>query len=274
MHDRLAPLLTHFDLHARVVAAGQACGLGCAAPAEGLAHLHLLRRGRLRWQLEGQPEQAIAEPALLLFAQPAGYRLDSSEAELVCATLDLGAQFGNPLLHGLPGPWVLPLADLGTLQRLLELFFDEAFAQRCGRQAALDRMAELLVIELMRLGFSRGLLKSGVLAGLGDARLAKALTAMHEQPAHAWSLERLAAEAGMSRARFAAHFGSLVGVPPGDYLTSLRIGLAKRLLLRHQPLKSVAESVGYGSAAALARAFQQRVGLAPGAWREAKQATA
>ena len=33
----------------------------------------------------------------------------------------------------------------------------------------------------------------------------------------------------MSRARFAAHFTRTVGVPPGDYLTGWRLGLARTL---------------------------------------------
>lgn len=270
MADRLAPLLAQFELRCRVLAAGQACSLASAPPAEGVAHLLLLRAGRLRWQREDGSQGELIGPALLLLPEPQGCQADTSEAELACATLDFGGRFGNPLLRGLPSPWLIPLAEQTSLQRLVDLFFDEAFAERCGRGAALDRMAELLVIELLRLGFSRGLLQVGALAALGDARLSRALTAMHEQPGAAWSLERLAAEASMSRARFAAHFAAVVGTPPGDYLSGLRIGLAKQLLLAGRPLKAVAEAVGYGSAAALARAFQQRVGTSPSAWRSSQ----
>ena len=50
---------------------------------------------------------------------------------------------------------------------------------------------------------------TGVLAGLADPRLAKALTAMHEAPKKSWTLEDLAGIAGMSRTRFAEHFRTL-----------------------------------------------------------------
>lgn len=60
------------------------------------------------------------------------------------------------------------------------------------------------------------LLRSGVVAGLlGDAHLAKALNAMHAAPERPWTLQGLA---GMSRARFAAHFGGVVGEPAIEYL--------------------------------------------------------
>jgi AraC-like DNA-binding protein len=266
MTDRLAPLLAHFELQCRVLQAGSSSCAHDYQAQEGIGHLHLLRSGRLRWAGEDGQRHSLDRPGLLLYAGCCPHRLDTEEAEMVCATVAFGAQFGNPLLRGLPSPWVLPLDDLPLLGGLLELFFDEAFSERCGRTAVLDRMAELIVIQLLRLGFHQGLLQQGALAALAEPRLAKALTALHEAPGQAWTLERLAETAGMSRARFAAQFTEIVGTPPGDYLGGLRIGLAQRLLSRGRPLKAVAEAVGYGSANALSRAFQQRVGQTPSFW--------
>jgi AraC-like DNA-binding protein len=76
----------------------------------------------------------------------------------------------------------------------------------------------------------------------------------------------------MSRARFAAQFTERAGSPPGDYLTALRMGLAQRLLSRGQPLEAVAAEVGYGSANALSRAFQQRIGQTPSDWLRQREA--
>ena len=45
-----------------------------------------------------------------------------------------------------------------------------------------------------------------VLAGLSDHKISKALQAIHEKPAHYWSLEELAGIAGQSRTAFATHF--------------------------------------------------------------------
>ena len=104
------------------------------------------------------------------------------------------------------------------------------------------------------------------MAGLADPRLAKALNAVHAEPARPWTLQSLAAVAGMSRARFAAHFARTVGVPPGDYLAGWRLALARKSLRRGQALKQVAHEVGYASASALARAFTQRFGRTPTQW--------
>ena len=98
--------------------------------------------------------------------------------------------------------------------------------------------------------------------------LAKAITAMHDAPGDAWTLDTLAARAGMSRARFAAHFHHVVGLTPGHYLTRWRVNLAGTLIARGQPINVVAGHVGYGSATALSRAFRAHTGHAPSAWRK------
>jgi len=119
---------------------------------------------------------------------------------------------------------------------------------------------------LLRHALDARLLAGGVIAALADPRLAKAMHAMHEQPARDWSLEQLARQAEMSRARFAAQFRAVSGMTPMDYLTDLRVGLAQALLKRGKPSKVVAPSVGYSNPAAFARAFTQRVGASPSRW--------
>ena len=111
------------------------------------------------------------------------------------------------------------------------------------------------------------LVRGGVVAGLGDPRLAKALNAIHARPGDDWTLASLARVSGMSRARFAARFHDIVGVTPGDYLGDWRMGIAKALLRRGRPIKQIALEVGYGNASALARAFAaQHDGLSPTRW--------
>ena len=117
-------------------------------------------------------------------------------------------------------------------------------------------------------------LQSGLLAGLAEPRLAKAIQAIHTQPAHAWSVETLATVAGMSRARFAASFSTIVGLTPGGYLSEWRIGIAQTLLRRGKPLQNIASAVGYGSASALSRAFSAQLGLSPKEWLKRDSASA
>jgi AraC-like DNA-binding protein len=67
----------------------------------------------------------------------------------------------------------------------------------------------------------------------------------------------------MSRTRFAEHFRMLIGRSPIDYLTIWRMTIARQLLAKGKPVKSVAAQVGYESAAAFSRVFSRVTGKAP-----------
>src|SRR5947208_1703899 len=88
----------------------------------------------------------------------------------------------------------------------------------------------------------------------------------HKHPETSWSLEQLAQHAGMSRARFAAHFRKIVGITPFDYLTNWRLGIAQTMLRKGNSLKLIATAVGYTNATALTRVFTQRLGTSPTEW--------
>ncbi|WP_290593104.1 AraC family transcriptional regulator [Arenimonas sp. SCN 70-307] len=90
---------------------------------------------------------------------------------------------------------------------------------------------------------------------------------MHDEPATPWTLETLAARAGMSRSRFTEVFSQVVGETPAAYLAQYRITLAQQALLRGEGLERITQQVGYGSAAALSRAFSAVCGATPRAWR-------
>jgi AraC-like DNA-binding protein len=102
--------------------------------------------------------------------------------------------------------------------------------------------------------------------------LAKTLSALHANPGQSWHLDAMAAVAGMSRARFAAHFKQTVGMPPGDYLTGWRMGVARQLLRMGRTVKQVAADVGYASPGAFGRVFLQRVGATPTQWQQSDAA--
>ena len=161
---------------------------------------------------------------------------------------------------------MIPLDGLPELASTLELLFSESSSDLPGRQTALDRLFEYVLVLLFRSAMNAGLVHSGVLLGLSDPRLSKAIEIMHKHPETSWSLEQLAHHAGMSRARFAAHFRKVVGTTPFDYLTNWRLGIAQTMLGKGNSLKLIATSVGYTNATALTRVFTQRLGMSPSDW--------
>lgn len=267
--DRLSSLLDRFALSARVFHSGTLCGITTFETAEETGHLHVVRRGPLQVQGAGRSLIDIDEPSLLFFPRPAAHRLHTHHqtgADVVCASIEFGGGPGNPLARALPPLLLIRLDDLPALASTLTLLLDEAFDQKTGRQAIVDRLCEVVLVHLLRHTIERRLMPTGLFAGLAEPRLARAIQAMHEDPARRWSLEELAERAGMSRARFAVNFRETVGQTPLDYLTDWRIGLAQTLLRKGKPVKIVAQEVGYGSATALARAFSTRLGVSPMAW--------
>jgi AraC-like DNA-binding protein len=111
--------------------------------------------------------------------------------------------------------------------------------------------------------------QTGWLAGLRDHVVGRALALLHERPAHAWTLERLARDVGLSRSALAERFAHLVGQPPMQYLTRWRMQVAARLLADGvAKVSAVALDVGYDSEAAFSRAFKKVAGVPPATWRE------
>jgi len=261
--DHLAALFEHATPTARTFFTGTLCQ--AAEFMEG-GYLHLFKAGSLTLRRGGEADIELKEPTLLFFPRKRAHRFivdPDRGADLACAIIDLGSEAGNPIGEGLPELVTLPLASYPTLAPACEILLAEAFAESDGRQAALDRLFDYLLILIVRRVVASGMVEGGVLAGLADQRLAKALTALHEAPRKAWSLEDLAEIAGMSRTRFAAQFVAIVGRTPIEYLTRWRMTLARQLLMKGKPVKHVASQVGYDSPAAFSRVFARVTGHAP-----------
>jgi AraC-like DNA-binding protein len=148
----------------------------------------------------------------------------------------------------------------------------EARSPRPGGAGVLSKLAEVLFIEVLRLYMNeQGEGRTGWLTGVGDRIVGPALNAMHSHPAHAWTLEELAHDAGTSRSVLAERFQNLVGSSPMQYLTQWRMLLAANLLCRsNAPLARIAEDVGYRTDTAFSRAFRRVYGSPPASWRRSQ----
>jgi AraC-like DNA-binding protein len=268
--DRLDGLLQRFAVRTRLFHAGALCGVTEFPEAPGHGQLHLLRRGPLSVTHAQGEAVAVHEPSLLFYPRPLAHRFDTdpdSGADLACAHVAFEGGPANPLANALPARVLMPLSELEDTGPLLDALFAEAFGAQCGRQAVVDRLFEVVLVRILRRLLQSGQADAGLLAGLAHPQLARALVAMHEDAGRAWTLDALAARAGVSRSVFAAQFRRTVGCTPGDYLAGWRIGLAQDWLRRGRALKWIAAEVGYGSEAALSRAFKARCGRSPREWK-------
>jgi len=276
MVDRLAVLLERFSVTAQVFHAGALCGINTLEADQGVGQLHLIQRGPLE-VFHGNTSLLINEPSLLLYPRATTHRFVSDPergADMACANVRFEGGTQNPICAALPEVICLPLEGIHGAGEVLSLLFEEAFTQRCGRSALVNRLFEVVMIQVLRQLMETGDVKGGMLAGLSHPRLRNAIVAMHEAPANDWTLDALANAAGMSRTVFANSFRDALGMTPGQYLQGWRVGLAQQALRNGKPLKVVASDVGYGSEAALSRAFKAQLGASPREWKKAQQAAA
>jgi AraC-like DNA-binding protein len=151
----------------------------------------------------------------------------------------------------------------------LEFAAAEIAARRAGSETVLAKLSELLFVEALR-RYVEELPEeqTGWLAGLKDPFVARALSLLHERVAHAWTVDDLGREVGLSRSALADRFTRLIGEPPMRYLARWRIQVAAHQLRSSDtPLARIAEEVGYESEAAFNRAFKRSFGVPPASWR-------
>lgn len=275
MADRLESLLEHFPVQASVLHAGTLTGSHVIPTQPGAGQLHLIRSGQVTVRHGSAKPLRIAVPSMLLYPASHAHRFTVSRgqhADVVCANVKFDGGSENPIVAALPPFVCLPLSQLRGCDALLALLFEEALDQRCGRRTVLEKLFELVLIQVLRNLMENGELKTGLISGLRHPRLRLAITAMHDQPQEQWSLQMLAAVASMSRSAFAQGFRSTVGCTPGEYLQRWRIALAQKALRSGRSLKFISDEVGYASESALSRAFKAQTGLSPREWKTARQA--
>lgn len=168
-----------------------------------------------------------------------------------------------PLATALPDQIVHAVGSDDELASVISLMRAELTEERCGGASVLGRLAEVLIVRLLRARLEVGDVPQGMLGGLAEPRLARAIVAMHDQPGALWSNDDLAARAGMSRSRFIARFREAVGTSPQAYLRQWRLALAQQDVARGDRIDAIARRYGYGSPEALTHMFRRETGQAP-----------
>lgn len=197
----------------------------------------------------------------------------SGRAVLVCGFLGCDVRPFNPLIASLPR-LLIERAGQGSPDGWLAQFVRSCGAGegklRPGDGAVLERMSEMMVLDLVRRHLERlPETQGGWLGGLRDRFVGRALALMHAHPDRAWTIDRLADETGLSRSALHERFVQFTGQAPMQYLAGWRMQRASGLLRQSDAdVTSIALEVGYESVAAFSRAFKRATGLAPTAWRK------
>jgi AraC-like DNA-binding protein len=261
--DRLSALLG--GLAPRVLVSQPPAGIrqiDVDAEPSPFLHLYLLADGTMHLHSFASENMTLSGPCIAICRSDMAHQLVATSAnsfrQLIRARTLLEGPIASLLLNEFAAPRLVRLDDAeSSLHHVVGLIVAELQAPRCGQPALLDRAGDILFIGLLRHLISQPQRSAGLLSGLADPRIARALVAIHSQPQNNWSLESLAEEAGMSRTSFANTFRSVIRQTPGKYLSTVRLAIAQRILQSGKGLKEAAAKAGYANTSALSRALSR-----------------
>lgn len=226
--------------------------------------------------LYDDPRSPLTRLVQLDYNPQRGYQVVNGEGEgpkllMLCGAFHFAYPSGLPLLRRLPKLIHIP----GTQGRMAQgcadivgLIAREAAAQQPGAAVVLNRLTELLFIQVIRLWIDQQAAAAvGWGAALRDQPISAALGLIHQSPEHKWTVNELAAAVALSRSAFSARFTHLVGEPPLTYLTRWRMLRAARLLKNEVGIETVATLLGYDSEVAFRKAFKREMGMPPAQYR-------
>ncbi|MEM7399436.1 MAG: AraC family transcriptional regulator [Pseudomonadota bacterium] len=164
-----------------------------------------------------------------------------------------------PIVVVRPGPQ--QEAVRWSLSRIAE----ELRHPRPGGALSIAHLSHFVLVQLMRCHLKEAPPQTGGwLAAIADRHISRAVAAIHDDPARAWTVQELASLAGLSRTSFAVRFRRIADQTPMGYLAQWRMLLAaKRLRSTDASIARIAEDVGYASESAFAVAFKRATGYPP-----------
>ncbi|ADV81467.1 AraC family transcriptional regulator [Terriglobus saanensis] len=172
---------------------------------------------------------------------------------------DILLKFLPPIVH------IRKESDKATMRWSLERMKEEVRNPQPGSSLMAQQLAYMMLVQALRLHLAEGA-KGGVgwLFALADQQMRTAITCMHDDPGHPWTLQNLAERVGMSRSVFALRFKATVGTTPMEYLTRWRMLLAgDKLKHSDDAISVIASSLGYESDSAFGKAFRRIMGCSP-----------
>ncbi|MGA2014614.1 MAG: AraC family transcriptional regulator [Solirubrobacteraceae bacterium] len=291
-HDLLSELLRSVRLSGERIVAHAPLRAFSISFAD-IGTLHIIEEGELVLGIDGDPhvERASRGDVILLPRGDPHHISDAGErahatvrtgasaheapvpqpARWLCGTFTIGDPQASHLLASLPAVIILrggrgpALEGLEVARRMLLV---EMQSPSQGSAVMVARILDLLFIQILRAWAAGTDPEPNWLAGALDPQIGVALSAIHRDPGHDWTVEGLARACSLSRSAFAARFVARVGNPPATYLTHVRLDAATDMLRDTSlPVTLIAEKVGYTSEAAFSRAFKQRYGTPPARWR-------
>jgi AraC-like DNA-binding protein/uncharacterized cupin superfamily protein len=194
---------------------------------------------------------------------------------LLCGTISYDSTVNHPFLKDLPCFIQISTADdseFDWLKSLVNVLENESKQSSPGSTLMVDRLTEILFIQLLRAHMQQMKTPTGYMAALADVKIGVALNLIHAETDEKWTVDSLSKAAALSRTSFTEKFSALVGSSPKAYLTHSRMLKAKNKLQHSDDsMLSIAESAGYSSEAAFSKALKKHFNMTPGQIRGASR---
>lgn len=203
-----------------------------------------------------------------------------SRGECLLDDCEVSGRSGDVLLGAAPLT-LTPCDDCHLLAARLTGYCADAYLLRLGAPRWADGASCPGAAELLAQLQSGGgaAMAYGLLCAVGKADettrplpplVAEALEAIRQNYMALYGVEELSEQLGVTKSHLVRAFKQALGVPPGKFLTNVRIEAVKTLLLTDEyNLEMIAGLTGFSGANYLCRVFKREVGVSPAAWRAA-----
>ena len=189
---------------------------------------------------------------------------------LICGQVHYDREILHPILDSLPSVMHFPrIAADDPIWMAVMLIDTEMMKEQGNQTPIIDRLTEVLFLQLLNKYVGENKEITGFFAALRDHRVYHALELIHQNPQTPWSLEQLGERVGMSRATLSRKFKDSVGVPPMTYISHWRMMKSHHLLkYSSYSVEYIAELVGFSTARTLNKAFQRHYSYTPSELRK------
>jgi AraC-like DNA-binding protein/uncharacterized cupin superfamily protein len=187
---------------------------------------------------------------------------------LLSGTISYDSTVNHPFLKDLPCFIQISTSENSEyhwLRNQVNVLESESKESSPGSTMMVNRLTEIIFIQLLRAHMQQMEHPHGYMAALSDPKIGVALNLIHSETDEKWTIDTLSKAASMSRTSLTQRFSNLVGTSPKVYLTNTRMLKAKgKLEDSNDSMLCIAESIGYSSEASFSKAFKKHFNLTPG----------
>ena len=223
-------------------------------------------------RLPDDDEVMVVKRGTVSFSPPELVEEPHEATRWLSGTMSYDTSIHHPLLKNLPCFIHVGRGSEDSLQVLegvVNLMVATSQSESAGSALTIDRLTEVLFLQLLQSHMQKSVQPEGYFAALADPHIGVALNLVHAEDDGSLTVESLCEAAGMSRTRFNARFNELVGETPKAYLTHTRLLRAKTMLQNSRDsVATIAEATGYSSESSFSKAIKKHFGRTPGELRK------